>query len=204
MKRIKPADAGYKTTNALLAYCLHLSGLPWLDPRHPVRVLYSKEILDTFINPKTGEPVYKGWEFEKAVIDAHKTGKRGHIQYKFEHTSRLKWLLKAYKLQEQELETASGYVHEVIAELIAKFATLEPDIAMMRLSCIMLKKRLDFMSLWEHQVPCMLIPNEGEIEYIDEQVEIKGQLQNVRTMKHPGFRIMSTNASQSTREHLGV
>ena len=204
MKRIKPADAGYKTTNAILAYCLHLAGVPWLDDRHPVMVLYSAAILRGFTNTE-GKPIYQGWEFEKAVVDAHKKGRRGHVQYKFQQTPRLKRLLKEYTAQSARLESETGYVHEIVHDLIAQFPELEPDVAMMRLACIMLKSRLAFMELWTHQVPCMLIPNEGEVERIDEGVQnVNGELRRVIREEHPGFKIMSTNASKSTREHLGL
>jgi len=204
MKRIKPTEAGYNTTNALLAYCLHLSGVPWLDQKHPVRVLYSADTLRGFTDV-TGKPIYQGWEFEKAVVDAHKTGRRGHTQYKFQWTPRLKRLLKVYKDQEKSLAKDTGFVHEIVRDLVSQFSSIEPDVAMMRLSCIMLQSRLSFMDLWRHQVPCMLIPNDGETEWIDEGVQVvDGVPKRVKRMESPGFRIMSTNASKETREHLGV
>jgi hypothetical protein len=218
MRQIKPGEQPYHTTNAILAYCLHLAGVPWNEPGsetkrpRPCRVLYSAAILRKFTDA-SGRPIYEGqinpatgkrWEFEEGVIDAHKKGRRGHVEYVFQRVPRLRKLLRAYSDQEKQLEKGEGYVHELVQDLIKQFNELEPDIAMIRLACIMLKSRLSFMSLWQYQVPCMMIPNEGEVETHENVVEIKGKLQQVREITHPGYRIMSVNAKKETREHLGV
>ena len=204
MKKIKPGESPFSTSNAILAYCLHLAGVPWENETHPVKVLYSEAIMDKFTNG-AGQPFYKGWEFEKAVEHAHKTKKRGHIEYCFAHTPRLSKLLKAYKQQIADLENKDGYLHEIVRDLAGQLTEIEPDIATLRLACIFLQKRMDFMALWEHQIPLELIPNPGRVRHTRETfIDKHGQPRDAKVITSPGMRIMSINASKETREHLGL
>ena len=59
----------FTTTNAILAYCLNLAGVPFENDARPCRVIYSEEIIKKFVNG-SGEPIYKGWELDKATEDA--------------------------------------------------------------------------------------------------------------------------------------
>ena len=103
MRQIKKGETPYNTTNAILAYCLHMAGVPWSNPEKPIKVLYSADILNKFTNG-SGEPIYKGWELEDAVRDAQQKGRRGHIEYVFARTPRLEVLLKAFVEQAKQLE----------------------------------------------------------------------------------------------------
>ncbi len=202
MKTIKPGDTPFHTSNAILAYCLHLAGVPWANDKHPIRVLYSAEILNKFTNG-SGEPRYKGWGLEKAVVDAHKTKRRGHVEYCFESTPRLGKLLKAYRKQCDDLEARDGYLHELIHD-IANQPTTEPDIELLRLACVLLQKRMDFMELWQHQVPLVIIPNTGRIQRTQGVIQTKDGPREARIVTTPGMKIMSVNASEKTRRELGV
>src|SRR5215475_4412504 len=113
MKSIRQGETPFNTQNAILAYCLHMAGVPWADPEKPIKVLYSADILNKFTNGQ-GEPIYKGWELEEAVADAHKKGLRGHVEYVFERTPRLNLLLKTFTNQVTELEEGTGYAHELV------------------------------------------------------------------------------------------
>ena len=203
MKHIKPGDTPFNTSNAILAYCLHLAGVPWENSTHPAKVLYSAEILAKFRNG-SGQPFYQGWEFEKAVEHAHKTGRRGHVEYIFQRTPRLGKLLKAYRDQVDDLDKKDGYLHEFVRDLSSQLTEIEPDIAMVRMACIFLQKRMEFMELWKHQVPRMIIPNAGRVRRSREVVETRHGVREADVVTSPGMKIMSLNASKETREHLGL
>ena len=204
MKHIKPGDTPFYTTNAILAYCLHLAGVPWYENNKPCKVLYSMAILQKFTD-NNGKSLYKGvmnaqgqrWMLEEATKDAYKRQLRGHVEFVFQRIPRLQKLLKAYRDQENQLKEGTGYLHDLIAGIVTQFMDGEQDILTLRLACIMLKMRPGFMDLWTHQVPCMVIPNEGEVTR--EELPDGGYRIN-----SPGFRIMSVNASKETREALSV
>lgn len=203
MKPIKPGDTPFNTSNAILAYCLHLAGVPWDKPTHPARVLYSPEIMEKFRNG-SGQPFYQGWEFQKAVEHAHKTGRRGHVEYVFQRTPRLSRLLKAYRDQVADLDNKDGYLHELVSDLASQLTKLEPDIAMVRMACIFLQKRMDFMELWKHQVPLMVIPNAGRVRRSRETIQTEDGPREADVVTTPGMKIVSINARKETREHLGI
>lgn len=198
MGNIKPGESPFNTQNALLAYCLHIAGVPWENDKHPCRVLYSPEIVRKFTNG-SGEPAYKGREFNLATVaQVHKDGWRGHVEFMFAYSPRTRHLLKAYKKQSEYLDTATGYLHELTLSLATQFAELEPDVALVRLSCTILRSRPDFMELWTHQIPCLMINNEGRVSETEGTGSIKGQVRQYRQVNHPGFKIVSVNASKQT------
>jgi hypothetical protein len=194
MTELKPGDQPYNTSNAILAFCLHMAGVPWMDNYPPVRVLYSAAILQGFTNG-TGEPYYKGWTLEKAVEHAHKTGRRGHVEYIFKRTDRLPVLTKAYRDQVEQLEKAEGFAHELVKEISMK--SMPSDVMMLRLACIFLKMRVPFMEMWQHAVPRVIIKNEG-------RVARRRTPEGGEIIESPGFKIVSLNASEETRKELGI
>ena len=103
MQQLDVAQQPYHTSNAMLALCLHMAGVPWENDHQACKVLYSAAILNKFHNGN-GEPRYKDWELGQAVEDAHRTGRRGHVEYIFRRTERLPILLKAFTDQVDEIE----------------------------------------------------------------------------------------------------
>src|SRR5262249_29766227 len=148
--KYNPATQPFHTTNAILAFCLHMAGVPWHDNRHAVRVYYSAQILNKMVNGY-GEPFYKGWELEKAVEHAYKNNKRGHVEYAFERTPRIKPLCIAFSEQEDQFEDdTKRTLTQVIQEIL--YTKAADDIKLVRLACVFLKTRVPFMELWKHQV----------------------------------------------------
>jgi hypothetical protein len=205
MKVISPGDQPFTTSNAILAYCLHLAGVPWEKDTRAARVFYSVDILNRFKNG-TGDPYYKGWELEKAVEHAHKTGRRGHVEYAFKRTERLSALLRAFSEQQRQLDEDTGYVHEVVSAItkLVYNRAMEQDVAMVRLACVLLKARSQFMDIWKGQVPIMIVSNPGRATHSTQMVETKDGLREARVVESPGFKAISLNASKETREHLGI
>lgn len=195
MRNIDPKTLPFSTSNAILAYCLHMAGVPWDNPHHSCRVYYSKELLNKFTNGQ-GEPAYRGWELEKAVEHAHKHGKRGHVEYFFQRTPRLDILLKTFTEQVKELKEKDGYAHELIAEIVEQMTDHLTDTGMMRLMCVLLTLRKQFMDMWEAQVPIVIVANKGKVTRRGAKDDYE--------ISSPGFRMVSLNASKETREHLGL
>jgi len=196
MKQIDIQQEPFNTTDAILAYCLHMAGVEWQNPHEAAKVFYSIDILNKFTNG-SGEPFYRGWELERAVEHAHKHGKRGHVEYVFKRTERLPLLVKVFHDQVEYLRKAEGVAHEVVQELIAQRDKLAADVFSVRLCCIMLKLRAEFMDIWRHQVPVVIIPNPGLVRR--RELPEGGHI-----IETPGFRAISLNASKETREHLGL
>jgi len=196
-------QAEFTTSNAILAYCLHMAGVPWYNNNSAARVFYSVDILNKFTNG-SGEPYYKGWELEKAVEHAHRTGRRGHVDYVFRRIPRLEILLKAYKEQADYLETAEGDANAVVTGLVQRAASMEPDVLAVRVACVFLKMRAEFMDIWRAQVPIILIPNKGRVKRSRQTFNTKDGVREGLVIETPGFKVMSLNASKETREHLGL
>jgi len=196
MKKITRGQTPFNTQNAILAYCLHMAGVPWHNPDRPIRVLYSAEILNKFTNG-SGEPIYKGWELEAAVRDAHKKGLRGHNEYVFERVPRLPVLLRAFSDQVDEIENGEGFAHEQVNKATALIGTAGWDVTMMRLACIFLKMRLPFMDKWRDMIPDIIIKNEGRVRRTTNP-------DGGRTITSAGFKILPLNASKELKEKFGV
>ncbi len=191
MKKIRRGDTPFNTQNAILAYCLHMAGVPWDDPDRPIRVLYSADILNKFTNG-SGQPIYKGWELETAVKDAHNKGFRGHIEYVFKRVPRLDILLRTYSNQVKELEDGTGYAHELVLKVSQQLGAAGWDVTMMRLACIFLKMRLPFMEKWQDMIPDILIKNQGRVTRAGD------------TITTPGFKVIPLNASAELKEKMGI
>jgi hypothetical protein len=203
MKTITRAQAPFSTSNAILAYCLHMAGVPWNDPAKPIKLIYSKEILNKFTNG-SGEPVYKGWELEDAVRDAHKVGRRGHVEYMFERTPRLEVLLHAYQKQSKELDDSEGFAHDLVMRVSGNIGTAGWDVTMMKLACIFLKMRVPFMEKWQDMIPWVIIPNEGRVTRGRSTVETKHGDREAMTVSSPGWKMIPLNASKELREKFGL
>ena len=180
-----------------------MAGSPWADNFQPARVYYSPDILNKFVNA-AGEPIYKGWELEDAVKDAYKKGRRGHVEYMFQRHPRLPILLKAFVDQSDYLKNAEGTADSVITALVQQAATIEPDVLAVRMACVFLKMRAEFMEIWKVQIPIILIPNVGHIRRSKQTFPTKDGIREGLVVETPGFKVVSMNASKETRKHLGL
>lgn len=203
MKQIKKGETPFSTQNAILAYCLHMAGVPWYETDRPVRVLYSADILNKFTNGE-GQPIYKGWELEDAVKDAHQKGLRGHIEYVFVRTPRLDALLAAYGRQVEELEKGEGFAHDLVMKVSQSVGTIGWDVTMVRLACIFLKMRLPFMDKWQEMIPSVLIKNEGRVKQDRGTIDTKYGDREALRVSGPGFKIIPLNASDKLKKKMGL
>lgn len=203
MKPITEKDLPFKTGNAILAYCLHMAGVPWHDYDNPIKVIYSPEILNKFTNG-SGNPIYKGWELEDAVKDAHAKGLRGHITYIFQKTPRLDMLLRAYSVQVKELEEGEGKAHELILKVSKGLSTAGWDVTMVKMACIFLKMRIPFMEKWQDMIPWVMIPNEGRTTQRRGMAETRYGARDALVESSPGFKMIPLNASDELKKKFGL
>jgi hypothetical protein len=180
-----------------------MAGVPWSNKDKPIKVLYSADILNKFTNG-SGDPIYKGWELEKAVEDAHRNGLRGHVEYVFQRTPRLELLLSAFKRQSDELEKAEGYAHDLVLRVSQHLGTAGWDVTMVKLACIFLKMRVPFMEKWQDMIPDVIIRNEGRITRGKTTIETKDGAREATSVSTPGFKIIPLNASEELREKMGL
>jgi hypothetical protein len=199
---ISEKDLPFKTGNAILAYCLHLAGVPWHDPDNPIMVIYSGEILKKFTNGE-GKPIYSGWELREAVRDAHDKGRRGHITYLFKKVPRLGLLHKAYVKQVKELEEGTGYVHELVQN-VSQGLDADWDVTMVRLACIFLKMRVPFMEKWQDMIPWVIIPNEGRTTHSRGMANTRYGVRDTLIEASPGWKMIPLNASKELLEKFGL
>jgi hypothetical protein len=205
-EEISAAIQPYYTDNAILAFCLWRASIPFWEPKQPCIVLYNLDIIRKFVDGK-GDPIFKGWDLEPAIEAAHKRGLRGHVLYVFRPTIRMKDLMEAFREQERILARDDITVESIIKTIVDSLSSgdIESDEALLRLACVDLKTRIEFMELWRKQVPMMWVNNEGEVEELDEIfIDKEGNAQQSKVFDHPGFKIRSINASKATRERLGV
>jgi hypothetical protein len=196
-------DLPFKTGNAILAYCLHMAGVPWHDYDNPIKVIYSAEILNGFTNG-SGEPIYKGWELKAAVKDAHEKGLRGHITYIFRKTPRLDMLLRAYSNQVDQLESAEGAAHELVQKVSQGLGSSGWDITMVRLACIFLKMRVPFMEKWQDMIPWIMIPNQGQTTRRRGVMDTRHGMREAILETGPGWKMIPINASKELLEKFGL
>jgi hypothetical protein len=204
-EQISSAHQPFHTTNAILAFCLWRAGVPFWTPEQPCWVIYNLEMIRKFVNG-AGKPIFEGWDLKKAIEAAHKRGLRGRVIYIFRPTIRLQELLKSFRDQEQGLARDDISVEAIIKEIVAQWfdGKIENDEALLRLACVDLKTRVEFMDLWMKMIPMMEVPNEGEVTRNREWIETKHGPRLADVYDHPGLRAVSINASEETLKHLGL
>jgi hypothetical protein len=198
METLQPVDQPFSTAHAILAFSLHMAGIPFADPQIPCSNFYDEKILSNL--------GYKGMELEAGARAAFKAGKKGHLEFHFRQVPRLGPLLQAFREQQAEIENKESpplAAAERSKEIIESVATgaMHKDEAILRLSYINLKMRREFLDLWHgrEDLTLLRIPNPGTEEVIDQPAD-RGSI----TVRNPGFKIISLNASKETREALGL
>jgi hypothetical protein len=159
--------APFKTSDAILAFCLYNLGVP--EWRPPVNV-YTEPILQ-----RLG---YRGLTLIEAAKSAWNHQERGKVEYWFEKTSEIEHYLNWYSDQEAEIK-AEGNDKDIGARIreIMALATRQPEDrpeipgslmdereALIRIFCISLKFRIEFMNRWKETTAELEIPVDGKVE----------------------------------------
>lgn len=166
----------FSTTDAILAQCLRIAGVPetpW-SPRH----IYNEEILFKTgggVKDESGNVIRKSrfaglsiFEAAKAAWGAPRTARgavptKGRIEYHFEHTSETAYLVAAYRDQEKIVNESQGDAGDFIREIMrlaagrlkAEEVIMDEREALLRIMCIALKTRIQYVNRWKETVPIL-------------------------------------------------
>jgi len=179
----------FHTTDAILAFSLYLAGVPFYEDRKPCINIYDENILK-----RLG---FVGLSIEDGVRKALSKKKKGHVEYGFKRTPELHFLLQAYKNQETQLQEDEGTAVDVFTRLVASLREdASNPMTLVRLCCVILKMRVKFVNLWQEITPLIRVYNTGEVQTTKDEDGV--------TLKRrfPGFRLVSLNASQATKDKL--
>lgn len=177
-----PHNQPFTTQDALLAACLYFSGVPFWDERWPCIHRYNAGILN-----KLG---YSGLPLEEAANKAFAARKRGNIEYVFKWPKELPALVKAFHDEESKVLKGEGTAAQRLSEIME--LNVSPEERLVRISCLMLKMRVQFMRLWESVTPRLRIGGPG-----------KGETQGNVTRYGP-WKDIPLNASKELKQKMGL
>lgn len=191
----------FSTSEGMLAMCLYIAGCEFSNPAQPCFNLYDPQILSGL--GLKGEKLWEGAQ------TAWKNKARGHVEWSFPLTGRTHELIKAYREQRKELEEADGKASDLVLKIMQSAAAgaMLPDEAILRIACVNLKIRAEFMNQWKNVVPLLRIPVEGKTERFNTTATGRDARGNAATVpakgvKKPGYILVSLNASDETKRKL--
>lgn len=182
----------FKTTEAILAFSLDIAGCEFLDPGQPCANIFDAEIL--------GKLGYRGKPLWEAANEAWEHEQKGHVEYIFKQTPRLLELIRAYREQCDEIAKPGGNATNLIEGIIlgSESGSQLMDEAILRVACVILKTRGDFMNIYKKMVPLLRIPETGKTKHLPTAKDGENLVQK------PGYKFVSLNASEETKRHLGL
>lgn len=192
------AEQKFSTSEGLLAFCLYLAGCEFSDPRNPCFHIYNPEILSGL-----GFKGEKAWD---AAQEAWKKKLRGHVEWSFPLTGRTHELIKAYRDQREQMEKSEGKASDMVLEIMKSAAAgaMLPDEAVLRIACVNLVIRTEFMNMWKEVVPLLKIPEKGKARRFDTTITLPdSRVVPAKGVEKPGYRLISLNASEETKRKLG-
>lgn len=195
---MQPGEQPYSTSDAILAITLLLSGCEPVDEQQPCTNLFDPEILANL--------GYKGDKLGEAAERAWNDGKKGHVQFHIKLTERCSFLIQAHRDQMQKIEAGKGAAYAMLSEIMGDRATMAMggDEAIMRMACVILKTRGQFVNLWKEMVPLLRIPNTGKSKTFDTTATNQGKTVEAKGVQRPGFRVISLNISNEHKKEIGL
>lgn len=193
----------FSTSEAILAYSLYIAGCKFLDENRPCFNLFDADILKNL--------GYQGTPVGEAAEQAWKAEKKGHVEYIFKLTPRTSDLIRAYRDQCKEIEgMVDGIASELVLRIVesAKKGAILEDEALLRISCVILKTRVEFVNLWKKMVPLLRVPVVGKTRHFDTTATARTSTGNriveAKGVQKPGFKVISLNASEKTRKAMDL
>jgi len=193
----------FGTSEGLLAFCLYLAGCELADPREICKHIYNPEILSNL--------GFKGVQLWGAAQVAWKEKARGHVEFSFILTQRCGELIEAYREQRKELDESDAKASDLVLKIAQSFAAgaMLPDEMILRIACVNLKTRSEFVNAWKEVVPLLKIPVKGKAERFDTTATAHTQdgrtkIVPAKGVKKPGYILVSLNASDETKRKLGL
>lgn len=191
----------FETQEAVLSFCLDLAGCEFIDKNRPCVNLFDEEML--------GNLGYRGKTLWDGAQEAWKDLKKGHVKYVFIATPRLFDLIRAYREQCKELEKPGGNATTLVLQVIGqlKAETIKEDEALVRIACVNLKTRIDFVNIWKAMVPMLRIPRKGKYTTTDSTASVpdyggKTKIVPAKVVQSPGWDLISLNASPELRKKM--
>jgi hypothetical protein len=178
------------TGDGVLAFAMHLSGVPFADESLWCVNYYTADILR-----KLG---YSGLSMREGAIRAVKDGKPGVLRFMLARPENE--VIEAYAEQEREI-TAEGTDVEaqvVLRQLLEDYrAGARPyGETVAKIACLILKMRIQFMNAWKDTVPLLRIDGQAQPEHIG--------MDGSKTVEMGGFKLISVNASDEIRKRMGL
>ena len=213
----------FKTQDAILANCLRAAGFAetMLSPLN----LFDADILfrvgggSKDKDGKVTKPSrYAGLNIVEAARRAHKEGQRGRVEYHFTHNPEIPKFCRIYTEQCQEIEhgenkeDASGKLQDLIRKAgkqekeSSEFPgprgscfpdSLDPREVLMRVLCIALKLRIEFVNRWKKQTPYLVIRSDATAS--TQRLPDGGKLESI-----PGGSLVPITAPDQTFKNLGL
>lgn len=137
------ADLPLTTSNAALAFCLYIAGIPFQDDNHPLSNVYDAETLR-----KLG---YERTPIEEAVGLAFAAGKKGTVEYGFKKALRIGEALEGFTAVQKLLAASDIKGADIVLETMRRHAggLLSLPEALSGAACAVLKTWREELKLWE-------------------------------------------------------
>lgn len=191
-------EQSFDTREALLALSLSLAGCEPLDAAQPCFNLFDEEIL-----AKLG---YRGSHLFESAKEAWDLKEKGDVGYVFQMSPRLPDLVLAYRDQAKQIEeladgtTAKSLLIKILGQ--HELGAVMEDEMILRISCVILKTRGQYVNLWKQMVPLLRAPVAGRTKHFDDTILSKGRLVEAKGVKKPGFQVVSLNISDEHRKAM--
>lgn len=182
-------EQSFDTREALLALSLSLAGCEPLDATQPCFNLFDEDIL-----AKLG---YRGEKLFPSALEAWEQKEKGDVGYVFKMSPRLPELIKAYRDQCKQIDELDGPAQILIVKIFAQheLGGILQDEMILRVACVILKTRGQYVNLWKQMVPLLRVPIAGKSKNIS---TVAGE----GLVKKPGFQVVSLNISEEHRKAM--
>jgi hypothetical protein len=205
----------FSTTDAVLANCLRIAGIkeaPW-SPRN----FYDENILFTAgggLRTKDGSVTRRSRFAGLSVLEAAKKAwaekTKGRVEYHFEHSPEIETFCKAYADQAKRIQESDGDAGEAIREIMRRAAgrtspeeaargstveIMDEREALLRILCVALKLRIEYVNRWKEVTPTLHVRNAGAVQSVSMP---SGRRREV----YPGGKFVSLDASEETMQKL--
>lgn len=216
MELNQSGDQPFSTSEKILAFCLNIAGCEligctnYFDPE--IIFTYGGGQRDAKTKAVTKPSRFSGMSPWNAAQVMWKEKAQGHIEYQFRLTQDLQELTKAYRDQREKMnkvtkkdEKGSDAAMEIMA-LAVKGAMSQPE-ALLRLTCLAVKLRPEFLNLWQTVVPTLFLPVKGKVKQFDTTATFTAKegpkTVQAKGVKRPGYKFLNLNASEELRKQMG-
>lgn len=184
-----PEDQPLLTGDGVLAFSMYMAGTPFMDETMWCINYYTADILR-----KLG---YSGLSMREGAARAQKEGKPGVIRFMLKNPTST--VGNAYMDQQKQIDDGEGTAVDALRALMEDYKSgVRPyDETVARVVCLILKMRIRFMNGWKDVVPLLKI-DDGRAP------KTTTEMDGTKQVEYGGFKFISINASDATRERMGL